>query len=650
MGALIYVAGWTVWPLVFGSFAGRLLGVRIGRIRGALCGLVGAGVGALASNVWWATNKASHDFIIYVFVALAATLACIAALDYLARPVVIGQLGRSIGSRPRPLRAARRRVIRVSRYLGIMRIAWRHHLLSMLTGTPGQIDVARQERLGRNLSEALQEAGGIFVKLGQVLSTRRDLLPESVAAQLEVLQDRVVPACRTQVDALLEAELGRARTDVFERFDAHPLAAASIGQVHRARLRGGADVVVKVQRPGVDDLVERDLDIILRLAERLETSTSWGRRAGVNEIARGFAANLREELDYRIEAKTTAALAESLHDRDGPRVPAVFGALGTKRVLVLEWLDGTPLREGGARLRELGVDPSDAARTLLASFLAQVLEVGVFNADPHPGNILIMPDGRLAQIDFGSVGRLHAAQRLALARVLIAVDRADPQMLRDALLELTTPRGRIDLDDLDSALGQFMVLRLGPTARPGADTFNDLLALLTGFGLSFDPQLAGAFRALVTLEGTLRVLVPNFDIIDETKTLAVGISHRVFGPAALSGALYGDALKLAPILRRLPYRLDRIAAEMERDEWGINVRLLADDRDVRLVTGLVGRCLLAFLSGAIGVVSALLLTVDTGTRLSEHLTLAQTLGYGGLVVASLLGIRVLVAVSRDRNG
>jgi ubiquinone biosynthesis protein len=191
-----------------------------------------------------------------------------------------------------------------------VRIARRHRLLSAPTVAPAHADPTHQERLGHNLTEALQEAGGIFVKLGQVLSTRREPLPPAVVTQLELLQDRVEPASAEQIDAVLDSELGAARADFFESFEDRPIAAASLGQVHRAQLRGGEAVAVKIQRPDVEDRVQRDLDIILRLAARLERSTSWARRAGMTELARGFAANLREELDYQVEAQNTKTLAE----------------------------------------------------------------------------------------------------------------------------------------------------------------------------------------------------------------------------------------------------------------------------------------------------------------------------------------------------
>lgn len=646
---LVYLVGYALWPVVFGALAGRLLGIDVGRARGALCGLAGAAAGALVSDALSRPDKPTQNLIVFVFAALAGTMTSVAVLDFLARPATVGRLERSLGTWPHPIRAARRRAARARRYAGIVRIASRHGLLSTLAAPGHAADPARHEHLGRALSRALQEAGGIFVKLGQILSTRADLLPPRVAAQLAVLQDRVAAAPAAVVRAVVERELERPVSEVFARLDDDPLAAASLGQVHRGRLRSGEEVVIKIQRPDVDELVERDLDIIVGLAQRLETATSWGRRVGAADLARGFADNLREELDYRTEAANTNTVAELL-GRDGRvRVPAVRDALTSRRVIVLEWIDGTPLRHAAGRLAAQGVDPEQLARTLLSSFLAQVLQAGVFNADPHPGNVLVMADGTLAQIDFGSVGRLHSGQQLALARLLMAVDRADPELLREALLELASAGGRIDFEALDRALAQFLVQRLGPGVRPGADMFTDLLGLLTGFGLRFEPQLAGVFRALLTLEGTLRVLAPDFAIVDEARALAGDIGHRTFGPHALGHAIGDDLLKLAPILRRLPRRLDRISADLERQQWSLNVRLLADRRDVELVRQLTGRGLLAFLSAAVGVVSALLVGVDSGVVVSNGLTFAQALGYAGLAVATVLGVRVLVAISREHN-
>jgi ubiquinone biosynthesis protein len=633
MHVLIYVAGFLLWPILFGALAGRLLGVEVGPVRGALCGLAGVGAGAVMSNVVTGGVRGAQNFIAYVTFAVLGTLATIALLDFLVQPATVGRLPQSFGSIPHPVRAVQRRVARGRRYASIISAVRRHGLFSTLSRRNPAATIehvhARERRLGVQLSQVLQDAGGVFVKLGQVLSTRPDLLGERATEQLSVLQDRVAPADQTAVGRLLRAELGRSPEEAFAWFDAVPLAAASIGQVHRARLHSGPEVVVKVQRPGIEELVERDLDIILALARRLDATSGVGRRVGAADLAQGFAENLRQELDYTIEARNTQVMGELL-ERAGIRVPQVFEQLSTRRVLVLEFIDGTPLRDAGAVLANLGIHRAGLARRLLETFLAQILEAGVVNADPHPGNVLVLADGTLAQVDFGSVVRLHATQRLALARLLMAVNRQDPELLRDALLELTTSGTGPGLDALDHALAGFLTQRLGPGTRPGAEMFNDLLILVSQFGLAFDPQLAGVFRALVTLEGTLRVLDPGFAIVDEARPLAGKVGGRAFGPGALGRAAGEDLLKLTPMLRRMPGRLDRITAAMERNEWGYNIRLLAHDDDRRLAQRLFARATIAFLSAAIGLISALLLSVNNGILVAKGVTLAQALGYLGL--------------------
>jgi ubiquinone biosynthesis protein len=621
---LIYVAGLVLWPIVFGALGGRLLGIEVGRMRGALCGLAGVGVGAVMSDAVTGGQRGAQNFIAYVTFAVLGTLAAVALLDFLARPATVGQLQQSLGSIPHPVRVVRRRVARGRRYLSIVSAIRRHGLLSTFSrrnhATTLEHAHARERHVGVQLSHFMEESGGVFVKLGQVLSTRADVLGERAAEQLSVLQDRVAPADHAAVERLLRAELGRAPDEVFARFDLVPLAAASIGQVHRARLRSGPEVVVKVQRPGVEELVERDLDIILALARRLQATTDWGRRVGATDLAQGFAENLRQELDYTIEARNTRVMGELLERRVGLRVPRVFEPLCTRRVLVLQFIDGTPLRDADAVLAHLDIERADLARRLLETFLVEVLEAGVFNADPHPGNVLLLADGTLAQIDFGSVVRLHATQRLALVRLLMAVDRQDPELLRDALLELTISGSGPDLDALDRTLAGFLTQRLGPGMQPGAAMFNDLLTLLTRFGLRFDPQLAGVFRALVTLEGTLRVLDPEFAMVDEARTLADQVGRRVFGPRAFGPAAGQDLLKLAPLLRRIPARIDRITTAMERNQWGLNIRLLSHEDDLRLAQRFFARATVAFLSAAIGLVSALLIGVDNGILVASDVT------------------------------
>src|SRR5499427_375559 len=423
-----------VTVVILARVGGRLLGIRMRWRRAVLAGVAGLVLGWVPA---WSINGQRRgpqtlSWPGVLFGALIATMLVAVMLELLARPGRLAALeGRlRAGPVPHPIRSLRQRAGRTRRYLQVTRIAARHGLGTYLSGRgPGADEPGP---LARNLRGALEEAGGMFVKLGQVLSTRADLLPPDVIAELSMLQDHVAPVDPGGIEALLTAELGAPPCSVFTSFDPVPLAAASIGQAHRARLSTGERVIVKVQRPEVRALVERDLDNLLRMAAALEARAGWARQYAVLEMTRGFAAALREELDFRIEARNIAAVAGSSR----VRFPAVYGQWSTSRVLVMEYLDGVSVRDAEPVLAASGADRHGLARGLLAAMLGQVMAGGTFHADPHPGNVLVLRDGQLALIDFGSVGRLDPLQQAALRRLLLAVARRNPAELHDALLDL----------------------------------------------------------------------------------------------------------------------------------------------------------------------------------------------------------------------
>jgi ubiquinone biosynthesis protein len=556
------------------------------------------------------------------------------------------------GSLPGPLewrRALRGRVARARRYSQISRIAIRHGLSPYLRGRRrAELDApGARARLAISVRQALDEGGVTFVKLGQVLSTRPDLLPLEFTEELGRLQDQATPAPWNQVEQVLAAELGGPPDEVFARFDRQPLAAASVAQVHAARLRSGAEVVVKVQRPGIRSVVERDLDIVARLASRLESGTRWARSIGTRDLANGFAAAVREELDFRIEAGNMAAVAAAGHGVDGTvRVPVPHAPLCTERVLVMQRLDGTPLTAAGPVIAERGLDRDALARTLLECVLRQIMLDGVFHADPHPGNVLVLTDGRLGLLDFGSVGRLDASVRAALQRLLLAMNRGDPLAASDALLELMLRPDEIDQQRLERALGQFMARYLGPGAAPGVRMFSDLFRIVAEYGLSVPPEVAAVFRALATLEGALAQLAPGFDLVAEARSSAGRYTAERLEPASARQAVDEELTTLLPMLRRLPRRLERIASAAEHGRLSVHVRLWADDRDRRHVTGMLHQVLLTILAATAGIMAVLLLGTGGGPTVTAMVSLYQLLGYNLLVVCAILALRVLVLIFR----
>jgi ubiquinone biosynthesis protein len=630
--------------VILARVGGRLLGVRLGWGRALVAGWLGLILGII--TVWAVNGRRAHgphnlQWLPVLFAALIATMLIAVLMELLTKPGRFAAMEDRLRNSPipHPWRALRQWLSRTRRYVTVSRIAARHGLSAYLSGRRPAGTEARP--LARNVRQALEEAGGMFVKLGQVLSTRADLLPSDVIAELSGLQDHVAPASAGTVQEMLAEELGAPADEYFKSFDPQPIAAASIAQAHRAQLASGEQVVVKVQRPGVRALVERDLDILLRFARTLHARAPWARDFGVLDMANGFATALLEELDFRIEARNIAAVAAG-----GPgdvKIPAVYSA--TARVLVLEWLDGVNVRDASARLADS--DRVALARGLLSTMLGQMMIDGTFHADPHPGNILVLRDGALALIDFGSVGRLDPLQQAALRRLLLAVARRNATELHDALLDLAAVRKPADDDALERALAQFMAQHLGSGMVPDASMFNSLLRLLVSFGLVFQPVIGGVFRAMMTLEGTLIALSPGFDMVAETRDLAGSWLGRMLSPTSLREAATDEALGLLPVLRKLPRRLDRIAASLEHGGLTASTRVLANESDRQFVSALVGRAVLAFLGATLGIMSVMLIGTHGGPTFFPGTSLFHLLGYVGLFFSTVLILRVVIAISRE---
>jgi ubiquinone biosynthesis protein len=634
----------------------RLLGLPVGALRALIAGLLGF----VAAEILGRSLRAAQPGHLAAFVTVALGVPLVVAMIFL----VVAEALVPSGTGPRPVEmigGARRAVARSRRYSQISRIAVRHGLGPYLRGRPLRPADAAGGRaaLALSLRRALEEGGVTFTKLGQLLSTRRDLLPEEFTSELAQLQDRAEPAPWEQVEQVIAQSLGAPAGEVFAELQPEPAAAASIAQVHKARLRcgdgPGAEVAVKVQRPGIRATVEQDLDILQRMAVTLEHRARWARAVGTAGVARGFAAAIREELDFRVEARNMAAIAatwagqrRAVGGSVAVVLPAVHEQLSTEHVLVIEWLDGVSLRAAGQLIDDRGLDRAELTRALLRSMVYQITEGGVFHADPHPGNVLLLTDGRLALLDFGSAGRLDAQQRSALQNLLLALGRGDPAALRDALLELVTRPDDIDEQQLERALGQFMARHLAGGTAATAEMFTGLFRLASRFELAIPSEIATVLRALATLEGTLSLLTPGLDIAAEARAYAADHVAAQLSPTGVPKSAADELAALLPVLRRLPRRFDRITAAMEQGRLSLNVRLFADERDRRVVAGLTHQFLLAFLGAASGIVAALLLGAPGGPKITPTVSLYQVIGYNLLIVASILALRVLFTIFRNR--
>jgi ubiquinone biosynthesis protein len=621
----------------------RLLGSRRGWGKAAVAALIGWGTAtlvALGVNGWdWdADDLAMH----LLAIGIPATMAAAVILDLLARPgsLALGERAGLIVA-PHPLRAMQRRISVLRRYRELVRLCQEEGFGPFLSAAE------RAERSvdapGVRLRRVLERAGGVYIKLGQIAATRVDLLPRELCDELAELQNRVSAEPKDRIVPVLEAELGGPVEQVFAEFDWEPLASASIGQTYKARLHSGESVVVKVQRPDIEALMERDLAALALVADLAQRRTPFGQGVRSGEMLAQFAGGLRAELDFRREADAMSEMALLLHDRSPVRIPKVFREVSGRRVLVQERFEGLTVSDT-RRLDNGAVDRAALADQLLRTTLDQVVRVGLFHADPHPGNVFALPDGSLGLIDFGAVGRLDPIQQSAVIDVMLALARRDVGLLRDGVERIAEVADTTSPEQLERAVARLMAEHVRPGGAVDPAVMEDLVATLSRFGMRLPTDIVLLSRALVTVDGTLRVLCPDFSLVAAaTQMLDGGVGPPVVDPKEMAR---DELLAMVPHLRRMPERVDRILTLAGRGE--LRMRSVVDEDSRRIVRTLANRLLLVLAGAAFLLTSAwLLVASEAGPRISGETGLFDIFGYGGLLIGVVLVLRVVAAIARD---
>jgi ubiquinone biosynthesis protein len=644
----------------FGFVARRTLGAPVGWPRSIIIGMIlFSSIGGVVPWVAEETGISERTTttvteivaaaVVFILVFAWGFFLSVAALVVLELIIPTGSLGTPWGM----ISEIRQRNRRTRRYLQVLAIATRNGLggfLGSSTSAGRSERTANSSATARALRNALNEGGVTFIKIGQMLSSRPDVIGPVFAAELSHLQAASSPIPWPQLEAVLAASQRRPLSEIFADIDSSPLAVASVAQVHTATLVTGEAVVVKIQKPKAQQQVTADLDIVRRLAKRLETSTQWGRSLGVVGMADGFATSLREELDYRIEVENTQAIAAAAGPDSELHIPRVYDELCTSNVLVLERLSGVPLGSAGDKLDAVPIeDRRILADRLLGGVLQQVMVSGIFHSDLHPGNVLLSPEGELQLLDFGSVGRLDDGAREALTMLILSIDRGASPAATDALIDLMDPPAvPIDERRLEREVGQLLVRYRGGTSSTSG-MFGQLFALVNRWGFGVPPQIAAVFRTLASLEGTLRLLDPSINLVVSARRHGEALFSAQVTPTSVRAQAEAEVINLLPILRRLPRRLDKIAADLEKGELSFGVRLLGDATDRHFLSGLTHQLVVALLASATTVAAIVLLTAQNGPMFTPSIGFYQLLGFGLLFVGSVLALRALVLVFRHSH-
>lgn len=491
---------------------------------------------------------------------------------------------------------------------------------------------------------ALQDLGPTFVKLGQVLATRVDLLPPEWIDELGRLQSHVPAVPMEALRAQLEEDLGDAPERVFARFEDVPMAAASLAQAHRAWLHDGTPVVLKIRRPGIREVIEADLRLLARLAEIVQSQAPDLRRYRPVEVVRQFDASLRRELDFARECRNAERIAVNFAEDPRVLIPRVYWEWTSERLNVQALVDGIPAGDLAA-IDAAGLDRHALAMTGADIVMQMVFEDGLFHADPHPGNLFFMRDGRVALIDFGMVGRVSPTLREQVARLLYGLVFQQPQTVCDVLLDWTegaeADEGRLQ-SEIDAFVDQYRGVLL-KDLHMGA-MLGDVTGLLRRYGLMLPPDLALLIKALLTLEGLGRQLDPDFDMTAAAQPWLQRLMWQRHSPRALALRGQQSLAGALDLLTDLPRDLRRLMQSARRGRLRGQIEVTSLKAFGDQVNSAANRMTMGVVVAALIIGSSIVMNAVSGGSGNRWL---MALGVIGFVGAALGGVWILLSIWRS---
>lgn len=505
-------------------------------------------------------------------------------------------------------------------------------------------DAPEQDGSPDQLADDLEAMGPTFVKLGQVIATRGDLLPPAYLEALSRLEDDIAPVSFAEVERIVEEELHVRMSKAFATFEPEPIASASLGQVHSAQLRDGRPVAVKVQRPGIQQRVHDDLAALERLADLADRHTDAGRHFAFSRLLREFRRSLTRELDYRQEAENLVRLGDNLASYDRIVVPQPVADYTTGKVLTMDLVEGRKITAIGP-LGKLEIEGRELAEDLFAAYLDQILADGFLHADPHPGNVFVTDDGRLALLDLGMVAHVPQDVRESLLKLLLAVTEGRTDEALDAAEALGEVLPTYDEAHLRREITE-LVAQHDPAAASDIEVgtvMMEVSRISREAGLRPPPELALLVRALLNLDRVGRALDPDFDPNDAVRRHAADLMTRQMWQSASPSNLFAAALEVKEFAEKLPGRVNRIAESLANGDFTVNVDSLDEDRLIDGLHRMANRIAMGVVIAALILGASLLMQVQTETTILGYPALAMIF----FLIAAVAGIGLVLSIMLD---
>ena len=521
---------------------------------------------------------------------------------------------------------------KLSRYASVAALLLKHR---------GALDDPQEDDADK-LAQDLEALGPTFIKLGQLLSSRADLLPPVYIKALSRLQDNVEPFSFAEVERIVEAELGVRLSKGFGLFEAEPIAAASLGQVHRAALRDGRLVAVKVQRPDIDKRVAEDLETLGELARFLDNHGGMESRVSFSEMMAEFGKAILTELDYRNEAGNLRMLGRNLSGYKSIFVPQPVDDYTTSRVLTMDYVLGTKVTIISP-LARLEIDGEKLGRELVRAYLHQIIIDGFFHADPHPGNVFLTDDGRVALIDLGMVGTLSPRIQERLLELLIGAAEGRPDEATDVIVELGERRDGFDEAGLRRDIAE-LVARYARATLEDVQVGRLLLEVnrtAGGHGIKAPPELTMLGKTLLNLDQVVRALAPRLDVNATIREQSVPLMRKRMIKGASPGTVISTMIEAKHFAERLPGRVNRVLDALAGNELRLKVEMIDEGAVIDGLQKVANRIALGLVLAALIVAAAVIMQVPTSFRLFGYPGLAMILflmaaGGGAMLAAQIV--------------